>query len=195
MALTSLPNVTLHRSSLSNAARVAQLNFDFLDATHATTSTPMPKMAPYPRSISNFFKVAEANLALIDATTGFGYLKLGNVTNYRNSINRALRRLGFSMAVAEAGVPAAASPPVQISAMPTHAFTTAAETYDFSQHFTGATSYTITAYPADKFSWDGATGIMTYDTDDASGSFNPLITATNANGSTVSDTTADLSYS
>jgi len=190
MALQKIPNVTLHRASLANAARIVRLNMaDATVAIDADIIATVPVLAPYPKSVGNFFKIVGEILEDAGAIT-----TKRNVRYYRNDINSALRQINFAFFLLGGSLPED-SPPVQILAMPQDiVFTTAAQTHDFSQYFSGGDTYSISTLPS-KFSWVSATGVLTYDTDDAAGGFNPFITAHNANGDTKAAETADISYS
>ena len=187
MAFQKIPNTTLHRGSLANTARIVKLNMVESGVPQLVVDD-IPTLVPYHKAVSLFFvKVAAAMTA-----TGITHIPYrASVRYYRNDINQALQIIRLNMGL-EAGAPLPGEAPILITDIADFTLAVAA-THDFSADFYGATSYSITTMPAD-FSFDPATGILTNVANSGSGSFNPIITATNSSGSTPSNSVT-ITYS
>jgi len=180
MALIQIPRVTLHRSSLANAARIIKLNMVDQGVPQLVVDD-IPTLVPHHKAVSLFFvKVAAA----MTATGITHYPYKASVQYYRNDINQALQAIRFNLWT-EGGMPLPGQAPVQITEIPDQVWDdTDVINWDTSVYWAGApTGYAITSMPAE-MTLDPVTGIITGTVDAAVESFNPIMTATNTIGST-----------
>ena len=82
--MQKVPHVTLHRSSLSNCARIIKEN---LNETTPGAGDNLPRLDPYHRSVGNYFHALGAVMGL----------DLGSPQFYRNDINLALEQVREAM--------------------------------------------------------------------------------------------------
>jgi len=184
MALIKIPNVTLHRSSLANASRIIKLNMADQSFDQPLIDS-IPVLVPNHRAVGNFFFHLEA--AFYAANLGTGYIELGFPRLYISDINKQLKVVNYNFWTM-AGLPLPDSPPVLMTNITDEAYTqnSAITTKAVSSHWAGApTGYTITALN-EGLAMDPVTGDIT-GTPTAVDNFNPIVTATNDNGSTESN--------
>jgi len=185
-ALTRLiPPITMHRSSMANASKIAEENIlQALDFPPGFLLFKFPILVPYPKAVSAFFTTWDNAMTELDLTFA-GFPGITNVRYNRNSINLAFKRLN-QMIWIMSGEAFPGLAPVLTSNIPDTDLFNNGDQVDCGSHFYGATSYSITSYPASNVSFDTATGIIEYISGTV-GTFQPIVTAHNDSGATASN--------
>jgi len=185
MALIKVPPTTLNRGSLANASRIIKLNM--IDQGFAQPLIDaMPVLVPYRKSVSNYFLQLEA--AFFARLSGAGYIPFAIPNFYRNDINKQIKRANFNFWYMS-GAPLPDTPPILVTPIEDMtgqsgvAFNDiAADTSD--NWASSPTTFVTTQLPEGMTFIDGVFGGTPTG---FSGSYNPLVTATNAFGSTNSN--------